>query len=446
MSDSSTLIDTTLYAALTSWVESANDAASDFPIQNLPFGRFRRAGSTEAWRIGVAIGDQVLDLKAAASATAWGPDRQALLRPLAEGDLNALLAQGTAARRGVRAALSQALRRGSPQQAALQACLVPQADIELTLPCTIGDYTDFYTSIHHATTVGKLFRPDNPLLPNYKWVPIGYHGRGSSIAVSGQSFHRPRGQLKGEGDTPVFAPCRRLDYELELGAFIGHGNSLGEPLTMDQADDALAGLVLLNDWSARDLQAWEYQPLGPFLSKNFATTISPWFVTMEALAPFRVPFQRDAGEPEPLPYLDSPHNREAGAFDIGLEVWLQTAAMREQGVAATRLSSGNFRHAYWTLAQMTAHHASNGCNLSAGDLLGTGTQSGPEPEQAGSLLELTLGGKQMLTLPNGEKRIFLEDGDTLILRGACERAGFRRIGFGDCAGTVLGAVNPDVKP
>ncbi|HKW85168.1 MAG TPA: fumarylacetoacetase, partial [Burkholderiaceae bacterium] len=306
-------------------------------------------------------------------------------------------------------------------------------------PCAIGDYTDFYTGIHHATTVGKLFRPDAPLLPNYKWVPIGYHGRASSIGISGQAFARPLGQTKGDGDTPVFGPSRRLDHELELGALIGAGNAQGASIGMAQAEEALFGVVLLNDWSARDVQAWEYQPLGPFLSKNFATTISPWVVTMDALAPYRTAFERPAGDPQPLPYLDSETNRREGSIDITLETWLQTAQMRARDEPAVRLTQSNFRDAYWTLAQLVAHHTVNGCNLQSGDLLGTGTQSGPEEGQGGSLLELTKGGKQALQLPNGETRSFLADGDTLILRAFCERAGFARIGLGECAGTVLPA-------
>ncbi len=426
--------------ALRSWVASANDPACDFPIQNLPFGRFRRAGTEEPLRIGVAIGDQVLDLKLAFDNSPWTASQQALLQPLADGDLNAFMALGAAARRDVRTLLSEALRAGSQVGPFLELCMLPQAAAELVLPCRIGDYTDFYTGIHHATAVGKLFRPDAPLLPNYKWLPIGYHGRASSIVPSGQAFARPSGQLKGEGDAPSFGPCRRLDYELELGALVGPGNRLGEPVTMDAAEDQLFGVVLLNDWSARDIQAWEYQPLGPFLAKSFATTVSPWVVTMEALAPFRAAFERPAGDPQPLPHLDSAANRAAGAIDIALEVWLQTAQMRSAGTPAVRLMGSNFRDAYWTLAQLVAHHTSNGCNLQGGDLLGTGTQSGPDEGQGGSLLELSHGGKQALRLPDGETRTFLVDGDTVILRAHCEREGCARIGFGDCAGTVLAAM------
>jgi fumarylacetoacetase len=363
-----------------------------------------------------------------------------LLQPLAEGDLLAAMQCGVAARRQLRTALSGALRQGSDQAAQLQRCLVPQADIELALPCRIGEYSDFYAGIHHATAVGKLFRPDNPLLPNYKWVPIGYHGRVSSIGVSGQSVHRPRGQLMlPDAKAPVFEPCRRLDYELELGVLVGRGNPDGVPLTMAQAEDGWFGLVLLNDWSARDIQAWEYQPLGPFLSKSFGTTLSPWVVTAEALAPFRQPFTRPAGDPQPLPHLDSEANRAHGAIDIALEVWLHTRAMREQGLPPHRLSQSNFREAYWSIAQLLAHHSSNGCNIGPGDLLGSGTQSGPAPEQGGSLLELSAGGKQPILLPNGETRTFLADGDSITLRAHCTKPGARRIGFGECTGTILPA-------
>ena len=436
-------IDATHDPALTSWVASAQAAGSDFPIQNLPFGRIRRAGSAEPWRIGVAIGDQVLDLAAAAQAGGWSAEVAALLVPLAAGDLNAVMAQGSAARRALRSALQAALKTGSTQQAALAACLIAQAEVEFSLPCTVQDYTDFYTGIHHATAVGKLFRPDNPLLPNYKWVPIGYHGRASSLVVSGTPIRRPNGQFKlpgtPEGAAPDFGPCRRLDYELELAAYVGRANALGEPVPIGEAEEHLFGLGLLNDWSARDLQAWEYQPLGPFLSKNFGSVLSPWIVTMEALAPFRQPFTRPEGDPQPLPYLDSAANREAGAFDIQLQVRLQTARMRAAGEPAVALMQSNFRDAYWTLAQLIAHHTVNGCNLNPGDLLGSGTLSGPQPGQGGSLLELTNGGKQPITLPNGETRTFLQDGDSVELHAWCEREGAARIGFGTCAGMILPA-------
>ena len=409
-----------------SWVESADDAASDFPIQNLPFGRFREADDMD-WRIGVAIGDQVLDLARAGLVESADMRRLLCLRP--------------AERVALRCEISDGLRRGSARQTAWREALVPQARVELGLPCEIGDYTDFYIGIHHAMAVGRLFRPDNPLLPNYKWVPIGYHGRASSINVSPSRFRRPRGQQRGADDAgpPVFGPSRRIDHELELGLVIGRPNAQGEPIPIERAEEHLFGVALFNDWSARDIQAWEYQPLGPFLAKNFASTLSPWVVTMEALAPFRVPFARAPGEPAPLPYLDSADNREHGAIDIRLEVWLQTARMRSAGEPGERLSESRFTDGYWTAAQLVAHHSVNGCNLQPGDLFGTGTLSGPGADQGGSMLELTQGGKHPIRLASGETRTFLEDGDCIVLRGHCERAGFRRIGLGECRGTVLGA-------
>ncbi|NEX63077.1 fumarylacetoacetase [Noviherbaspirillum galbum] len=423
-------MDKTHDPALTSWVASANDPATDFPIQNLPYGRFRLQGDG-AWRVGVAIGDQVLDLSAARFDALGG-------QPCAS--MESLMAATPAQRRALRAELSEALRDGSKRAGELRGALHAQAAVELGLPCRIGDYTDFYTGIHHATTVGKLFRPDNPLLPNYKWVPIGYHGRVSSIGISGQQFHRPRGQLKApDQETPSLQPSKRLDYELELGIFVCASNALGEPVAMEQAEDHIFGLTLLNDWSARDVQAWEYQPLGPFLSKSFATTLSPWVVTLDALAPYRKPFRRPEGDPQPLPYLDSPFNRECGAIDMVLEVWLQTPAMRQAGQGPQKLMSSNFTDAYWTVAQLVAHHTVNGCNLQPGDLLGSGTISGPQAGQGGSLLELSSGGKTPLVLANGERRTFLEDGDTVSLRAYCQGEGLRRIGLGECVGTVLPA-------
>ncbi len=420
----STALNATHDPKLRSWVGSANNAGCDFPIQNLALGRFRPAGSAEEFRIGIAIGDRVLDLK------------QAGLVDTA--DMNALMTQSPAERQALRAAISAGLAAGSGKEGAWTKALQAQSAVELALPCRIGDYTDFYTGIHHATTVGKLFRPDQPLMPNYKWVPIGYHGRASSIGVSGQRFERPQGQTRApDAEVPQFGPSKRLDYELELGFLIGRGNALGEPIAIADAEQHLFGVTLLNDWSARDIQAWEYQPLGPFLAKNFASTLSPWIVTMEALAPFRARFERPAGDPQPLPYLDSPANRERGALDITLEFWLQTAKMREAGESAVRLTRGNTTQAaYWTAAQLVTHHTSNGCNLQPGDLLGSGTLSGPKPEEAGSLLELTMGGKQPIGLPNGERRTFLEDGDTLSLRGYCEREGAVRIGLGEVSATV----------
>jgi len=435
-------IDHTHDASLRSWVASANAPDADFPIQNLPLGMARRAGSNEPFRPFTAVGDQGLDLVAAAGLGAVPPSLAELLRACQGLGLNPLMSAGPVPRRELRHALVAVLdeKAKGDWPSVLSAALVPLSSLELTLPCRIGDYTDFYAGIHHATTVGKLFRPDNPLLPNYKWVPIGYHGRASSIGVSGQQFRRPQGQTRApDAEAPAFGPCKRLDYELEVGALVGMGNAQGEPVGIAQAESHLFGLVLLNDWSARDVQAWEYQPLGPFLAKSFATTISPWVVTMEALAPFRCAFSRSAEDPQPLPYLDGEGNRARGAISLQLEVHLETAAMRAAGVPPHRLMRSDFADAYWTFAQMLTHHASNGCNLQPGDLLGSGTQSGPQPEQGGSLLELTHGGKQALTLPSGEQRTFLQDGDSVALVGFCEAPGRRRIGFGPCVGTVLPA-------
>jgi len=427
--------------SLSSWVATGNIAGTDFPLQNLPFGAFRRGGSSEAFRGGVAIGDQILDLGAAHTAGAF--DGLAARAALAgsQPTLNGLLALGHETWAALRLALSRALRQGSALEAKLRDCLVPQTAAEYALPVAIGDYTDFYTSIHHATNIGRLFRPDNPLLPNYQWVPIGYHGRGSSIAVSGQQFPRPLGQLVAPGSqVPRLAPSQRLDYELELGVIIGTGNALGSRVAIDDAESHVFGLCLLNDWSARDIQGWEYQPLGPFLSKNFATTISPWIVTLEALAPYRVAWTRPACDPQPLPYLDSPALRVSGAFDIQLEVLIETEQMRAARLAPATVSRTSYRHAYWNVAQMIAHHTVNGCNLQTGDLLGTGTLSGPTATEAGALIELTVGGKQPLSLPNGESRTFLEDGDAVIMRGWCEVPGATRIGFGEVRGQVLPAL------
>ncbi len=434
-------LDHTHDPAAQSWVASANAADTDFPLQNLPYARARRAGTQQDWRIVVAIGEQALDLAKAASAGRWSSAIQVLLEPLARGDLNALMAQPAAARRALRQALFDALREGSPQQARLQGALIAQAELEFSLPARIGDYTDFYAGIHHAVTVGKLFRPDNPLLPNYKWVPIGYHGRASSIVVSGTPLRRPWGQRKGPNDeSPQFAPSQRLDHELELGLWVAQGNALGEPIPIERAEEHLFGLSLFNDWSARDIQPWEYQPLGPFLAKNFGSTVAPWIVTWEALAPFRCPMERPAEDPAPLPYLRHNANEVAGGVDLQLEVWIHTAAQRTAGRGPTRLACSNMRHMYWTAAQLLTHHASNGCNLQPGDLLGTGTLSGPLPEQAGSLLELTQGGRQPIDLGEGETRTFLQDGDELSLRAYAERPGARRIGLGVCSGLILPAL------
>lgn len=428
---------------LTSWVSSANTGTTDFPIQNLPFAIFRRAGTQETWRGGVAIGDQIVDMAAAVQANVFSRDALKPAQAAAESTLNHLMGLGAKPASTLRAALSGALRTGSDHQETLQLCLVPQAAAEYRVSARIGDYTDFYTSVHHATNIGSLFRPDNPLMPNYKWIPIGYHGRSSSVVVSGESIRRPHGQTKAsDADVPTVQASQRMDIELEMGVFIGQDNTLGNPVPMEEAESHIFGLVLLNDWSARDIQPWEYQPLGPFLAKNFATTISPWIVTMEALAPFRTRFERPADDPQPLPYLSSSANRDGGGLDVQLEASVLTPKMRQAQAPAARLALTNYRHAYWTAAQMVAHHTINGCNLQPGDLLGTGTLSGPTLDQAGALIELTTGGKNPIQLPNGERRTWLEDGDTVILRGWCERPGYARIGFGECAGTVSSAFTP----
>jgi len=405
------MIDHTHDPALRSWVESANDPACDFPIQNLPFATFRHGAGSH---VGAAIGDQVLDITGALQ-----------IRSLRD-----LMAMPKAERVSLRQRISHMLAHDPDASH-----LVPMAEAELLLPCEIGDYTDFYASLHHATNVGSMFRPDNPLLPNYKWLPVGYHGRASSIVVSGTPVRRPRGQtVEQPAGPPKFGPSRRLDYELEVGGFLGPGNAIGEPIPIAQAADHLFGVCLLNDWSARDIQTWEYQPLGPFLAKNFATSISPWVVTMEALEPFRcAPAPRPPSDPEPLPHLRD----TIGAYDITLEVWLRSAHMPEP----VRLSRSRFGSLYWTLAQMVAHHTSNGCPLRPGDLIGSGTVSGPEKENRGCLLELTWRGSEPVTLPTGEIRKFLEDGDEVILRGFCEARGARRIGLGECRGVVLPAEN-----
>lgn len=416
-------LDATHDPELKSWVASANSGQSEFPIQNLPFGRFRVDGDTQ-WHIGVAIGDQVLDLQKAGL--------------VEHNDMNRLMQLAPSQRRQLRLQISDALRQGSSQQARLSSMLIAQGSVQMGLPCEVGDYTDFYVGIHHATEVGRQFRPDHPLLPNYRWVPIGYHGRASTLQVSGTAFARPRGQVKSpDAAEPELAPSARLDLELELGIFIGPPNRQGEPIRMEDAEQHIFGLALFNDWSARDIQSWEYVPLGPFLSKSFASTLSPWMVTMDALAPFRQPFVRDGGEPGPLPYLDSADNRDHGAIDVQMEVVLQTAEMARNGFAGDVISQSNFAQAaYWTAAQLVAHHTVNGCALRTGDLFGSGTLSGPGKGQAGSLLELSSGGKHPITLSTGERRGFLEDGDTVILRAYCARDGFARIGFGECRGTV----------
>lgn len=400
-------LDETHDPRLQSWVESANRPDTDFPIQNLPFCTFRHKSGSP--RVGVAIGDCILDV----------PDYPSL---------NALMAAGRAAAAEERLRLSRALR--SDNKYPPRDLLYPISECVFEVPAHIGDYTDFYASIFHATNVGSMFRPDNPLLPNYKYVPIGYHGRASSVVVSGTPVRRPSGQIQTGDAPPVFGPSRQLDYECELGCFVGRGNELGRPIPIAEVEDHMFGICLVNDWSARDVQRWEYQPLGPFLAKSFATTVSPFVVTFDALEPFRAaPFQRADGDPAPLPYLHSANDR---GIAVTLEVWLKSAKMAEP----IRLSRARFDQMYWTLGQMLTHHASNGCNMRSGDLIASGTVSGPGKDERGCLLELTWRGTEPLALPTGESRKFLEDGDEVILRGFAEREGFRRIGLGECRGTI----------
>lgn len=430
--------------ARTSWVASAQ-GPTDFPIQNLPFGVFRRAGTSDPGSVGVAIGDQILDMAAAVEVTRSTEAVRRAAQCCTAPSLNRLMALGreswSALRREVSALLasdSPAYRK-NPQLG--ERILVPMTAAELLLPAQVGDYSDFYASIHHATNVGRMLRPDNPLLPNYKWVPIGYHGRASSIVISGTPVRRPHGQLKPlETESPTFAPSQALDYEMELGCFVGPGNPLGERVPIERAEEHLFGLSLVNDWSARDIQTWEYQPLGPFLAKSFATTVSPWVITLEALEPYRVPaFKRPPGDPAPLPYLDCKADRARGGIDVTVETYLLTSRMRDAGLAPHRLSRGRTSDLYWTVGQMLAHHSSNGCNLRPGDLFASGTVSGPNKDSRGCLLELTWRGSEPIQLPTGETRKFLEDGDEVIMRGYCERTGAPRIGFGECRGVILPA-------
>ena len=408
---------------LVSWVESANAPETPFPIQNLPYGRFRRDAS-DPWSIGVAIGDQVLDVQGAGL--------------FHSSDMVQWLTLSRAQRQAQREAISMALQHGTENRPRIAPYLLPISKVEMGLPCDVRNYSDFFIGIHHAYNTGRLYRPDAPLLPNYRWVPIGYHGRASSIQVSGHEFARPKGQVNPAGAAaPTLQPSDRLDFELEMGIVIGRGNAQGDAIPIDEAEGHIAGLTLLNDWSARDLQAWEAQPLGPFLAKSFATTLSPWIVTLEALAPFRKPFVRPPEEPQPLSYLEGRRGRELEAIDVTLEVWLQTPQMRAQGLSGDCIvRTGLAQAAYWTAAQLVTHHTVNGCNLMSGDLLGTGTLSGEGAGQAACLLEITKGGRHPLRLSNGEERLFLNDDDTVTLRGYCERPGRRRIGFGDCTATV----------
>lgn len=422
-----------------SWVESANTPGCGFPLQNLPFCAFSNGGEAH---LGVGIGDFILDLKkltAEGMVEGLSPE---LDSACSSSYLNALMDCGRGSASLLRRKLLLLLRDDVDRDARekLGQILAPRSTAAFYKPVKVSNYTDFYASIHHATNIGRLFRPDQPLLPNYKFIPIGYHGRASSLVISGTPVIRPQGQTRPPGaEFPTFGPSRQLDYELELGAYVGCGNTLGEPIPIDKAEASLFGISLVNDWSARDIQAWEYQPLGPFLGKSFATSISPWVVTLDALAPFRVPLEeRPAGDPEPLPYLRE-GSPDASGIDLTMEVSLSTRAMRERSEVAVKLSSGNFRDLYWSFAQMVAHHTSNGCNLLVGDLLASGTVSGPTEGSLGSLLEITRRGAAPLQLPGGENRSFLEDGDEVIFSGFCERPDWPRISLGECRGVVVSA-------
>jgi fumarylacetoacetase len=439
------LLDFTHDPTATSWVEGADHEAADFPLQNLPHGVFRRRGTQQAFRGGIAIGHAVLDLAEVQVRGGLGEAAALALHHAASGTLNGFMALGPAQWSRLRHALFAALKTGSPDQPRLSGALLALAESEHALPAQIGDFTDFFASLHHATRTGAMLRPENPLLPNYKYVPVAYHGRSSSIDISGHAIRRPCGQIRPQGaEIPVFGPTKRLDFELELGLFVGPGNAPGTSIPVDQAEDHLFGACVLNDWSARDIQAWEYQPLGPFLAKNFATTISPWIVTMQALAPFRRKLDRPPADPPPLPHLAqaaAPGNAQChAALDIRLRVALQSAAMCGENMPTHVLAESNASHAYWSVAQMVAHHTSNGCNLRPGDLLGTGTLSGPAADQLGSMLELTGGGTCPVKLPDGQARGFLEDGDTVVMQAWCEAPNARRIGFGKCSGVILPAI------
>ncbi|MDH3252353.1 MAG: fumarylacetoacetase [Ignavibacteria bacterium] len=438
-------MDATHDPQLTSWVTSAKGDGCDFPVQNLPFGVFRRKGKDEQPRVGVAIGDQIVDVGRCLQLDLFRGDAAVAAGACVASSLNPVMALGSGYRIALRRRLSELLSTHSPDVTADpdlgDRVLVPMADAEIMLPALVGDYTDFYASVLHATNVGRMFRPENPLLPNYKYLPVGYHGRSSSLVVSGAAVRRPFGQtVKNDSGPPQFGPSAMLDYELEVGVFVGTGNTLGNHVPIEEAEQHMFGLCLVNDWSARDVQKWEYQPLGPFLAKSFLTSVSPWVVTLEALEPFRTPaLRRPPEDPVILPYLLSERDQREGGIDITLEVYIASAAMRASGVPPVRLSRGTFRDMYWTIGQMLTHHTSNGCNLRPGDLLASGTVSGSEKSSRGCLLELTWRGKEPIDLPGGEVRRFLEDGDQIIIRGYCERDGYVRIGFGECEGTIAPA-------
>ena len=428
--------------ALTSWIESANSPDTDFPIQNLPFGVFSRRGEVER-RVGVAIGDKIVDVAESLGANLWTGEARDVARWCDRPTLNELMQAPKDSLSRFRARLSELLAGTPGDEDAINplppGALVQMSDAKMHAPAQIGDYTDFYASIYHATNVGKMFRPESPLLPNYKYVPIGYHGRASSIVLSGSDVKRPSGQSLPTGSsTPTFGPSQMLDYEAEVGFFVGKGNELGDPIAIADAEEHLFGVCLVNDWSARDIQSWEYQPLGPFLSKSFATSISPWVVTWEALDPYRIPaFFRPPGDPAPLEYLSSDRDKNEGGIDLVIEVYIRSMMMRESHLRPSRLSAASLADMYWTPAQMLTHHTSNGCNLQPGDLFASGTVSGPERDSQGCMLELTRRGAQPVALPTGEERKFLHDGDEIILRGYLRREGAARIGLGECSGLIV---------
>ncbi len=429
---------------LKSWIESANAENTDFPVQNLPFCVFTRACTYENMRVGIAIGNFVLDIYGCYECCLFDDESFNIAVSADNYCLDhSVMRKNAELQSAFRKRLTEILSADADAETRknVERNLIPIDEAEFYVPVHIGDYTDFYCSIFHAMNVGKLFRPDNPLLENYKWIPIGYHGRASSIVASGTEIIRPKGQNHSNADEPpVYIPSKALDYEMEVGFFVGKGNELGETIDIKDAEEHIFGLCLVNDWSARDIQGWEYQPLGPFLGKSFATTVSPFVVTMEALAPFRVPaFERDADDPKPLDYLSNEENEKNGGLDIKLEVYIQTEKMREQDLEPHHLSRSNLKDLYWTIGQMLTHHASNGCNLQTGDLMATGTVSGKEDSERGCLLEMTKRGAEPVELPSGETRKFLEDGDEIIMKGFCEREGFRRIGFGECRGKIMAA-------
>jgi fumarylacetoacetase len=430
---------------LKSWVESANNANTDFPIQNLPFGVFRKQGSDGNGRVGIAIGEMILDVGAAQKAGLFNGKADVAAQACRADSLNAFMALGRSHWSALRMAASKLLGANTAQGKAAQKLakrlLLPMSQAEMLKPVVIGDYTDFTASIYHATNAGKVLNAENALVPNYKYLPIAYHGRCSSIILSGTNFHRPYGQTKARDEAvPSFGPSKRFDYELELGVYVGQPNALGQPVPVNRAHEHLFGICLVNDWSARDIQGWEMNPLGPFVSKSTVTSISAWVVTMEALAPFHRPaFERAEGDPQPFPYLYSEDDQQQGGLDVSLSIDFSSAQMRAQNMAPVRVSNSSTKHLYWTVAQQLAHHTSNGCNMNVGDLFATGTVSGPTADARGCMLELTWGGRDPYTLPNGEQRRFLEDGDEVTLGGFCERDGFRRIGLGECKGMVMPA-------